>query len=959
MYHAVKQLFRLPVLILFVPRAAISQFVSTCMILIFLAQQLLHALMAAWFPSRNVFPPSSISINNSANKRQEIEVVMQHDFEQFIDPTATSLDPPMPPAPLGKGTPEQGTGHFWFVRFWKWLRSWFRTATFSPDFLPAPWSSPAFGYLVAILSQIAVVVAVTLLLQSFPAFSFPESFFLLVILLVALGWGAGPSFVATFICAALIIALIIPPYHSLALAHEENAFGVFLLLIVGLIISVLTSRIQRISLSALALSRRQEAIIEAIPDSLIIYDTSGKVVSFNQAARKNLPPEHQALAVSDMADSIQLRTLNNEVLPLDAYPFFRALRGENVTNAELRYRLLGNQQEQERFVSVSAAPLPVTNTKDIERVIVITHDISPLYHVEREARERAQQLQTIFEAIADALFILYPDGSPAQMNEAARALLDLPPGSVLDITHGLPFDLLDEQGEVLSHDRWPQNLLFQGERLHGATTPDVLLRTHSGKTSYLNISGAPLYDSDGQIRAAVLVCRDVTERHHLEHRIRASLDALIQMAQVMVQGTEPDALSPEEGSSFASRKVMHRLAELTREVLGCQRLGITGVEPETELLRPLAVVGLSPELEQQWWQEQEAQEVHLSDNPDPAMLEQFLAEEIMLIDLTQPPYNSQPNPYGIRQMLVAPLILGTRILGILSLDYGGLDHFYTADELALTKAVARLAAFIIERDRLLAETALARADALAALETTRRMDEFIGIASHEMKTPLTSVKGNVQLAQYRLKRMLQRLPAEDESNRSNLEELNMLLSRAERQANVQNRLVSDLLDVSRIAAAKLEMHFAPTDLTQTVSEAVENQRLASVHRTIWLYPSAQSIPVLADADRISQVVSNYLSNALKYSTTESPVEVSLTIEGNHARVSVRDQGSGLSLEEQELIWERFYRVPGIKVSSGSGIGLGLGLYICRTIIEQHQGSVGVESTPGQGSTFWFRLPIAA
>ncbi len=115
-----------------------------------------------------------------------------------------------------------------------------------------------------------------------------------------------------------------------------------------------------------------------------------------------------------------------------------------------------------------------------------------------------------------------------------------------------------------------------------------------------------------------------------------------------------------------------------------------------------------------------------------------------------------------------------------------------------------------------------------------------------------------------------------------------------------------------------------------------------------------------DADRIGQVVTNYVSNALKYSAPDRPVAVSLRVANGEATVRVRDEGPGLTPEQQQHIWDRYRRVQGVAIqdnAQGAGGGLGLGLYISRGIIEQHGGRVGVESAPSQGSTFWFTLPL--
>ncbi|MEO6887425.1 MAG: ATP-binding protein [Ktedonobacteraceae bacterium] len=244
-------------------------------------------------------------------------------------------------------------------------------------------------------------------------------------------------------------------------------------------------------------------------------------------------------------------------------------------------------------------------------------------------------------------------------------------------------------------------------------------------------------------------------------------------------------------------------------------------------------------------------------------------------------------------------------------------------------------------------------------EAINRMDEFIGIAGHELRTPLTAIKGNVQLARRQLGRVLKQETPLPEGLASTIANVQGFLERTERQVSMQNRLVSDLLDISRIQTGRLKLQCEQHDLVALVREVVEDQRLLSPARSIHLdrLPPGE-VPVLADADRLRQVVNNYLSNALKYSETTSPIEVGVERMGTQARVLVRDHGPGLSQADQQRVWERFYRALSVENKSPSAAGLGLGLHISRMIIEQHSGQVGVESEPGTGSTFWFALPLA-
>lgn len=260
----------------------------------------------------------------------------------------------------------------------------------------------------------------------------------------------------------------------------------------------------------------------------------------------------------------------------------------------------------------------------------------------------------------------------------------------------------------------------------------------------------------------------------------------------------------------------------------------------------------------------------------------------------------------------------------------------------------------------------AQSQVVALHEEKRRLEDFLGLATHELRTPLTTIKANTQLALRRLKNILQHPTTLLGDSEKKIEAASSMLERVEHQISVLNRLVGDMLDVSRIQSGRPQMYMShePHNLLSIVEAVVQEQQKATPERNISMhFPACDQVNICGDAERIGQVISHYLMNALKYSETSQPVLVELLLEQQAsdqriARVNVQDKGQGLALAEQQRVWECFYQVPGVKVLSGSGVGLGIGLYISRSLIEWHGGSVGIDSQPGAGSTFWFTLPLA-
>ncbi len=464
-------------------------------------------------------------------------------------------------------------------------------------------------------------------------------------------------------------------------------------------------------------------------------------------------------------------------------------------------------------------------------------------------------------------------------------------------------------------------------------------------------------DAGGQIIGAVVIVRDVTERRRLEHQTHEALDALLAMAEALVQAPEAAPTdrpaAPEAGSAHQTAQ---RLVELAQRVLGGERLSLIALDQQTGAQRPVATIRPSATEERQWWAG--VSRFRVDDYLVPALLARLQAGEVVLADLTQPPAAAAPDrpTFGGRAALVAPMRLRARLVGILVLSYSTAEPAVTSEERALAGAVAKLAALVLERERLLGEREAARATALALTETTQRMDEFLGVATHELRTPVTSSVLSVALAARRLESLLAQVSAPDSELASQLDGLRRVLAGAEASTERLSQLVVDLLDVSRIRAGQLELRPEPSDLAAIVRDAVAEQRQLAPTRVIQLRLPA-TVPVVVDAVRIGQVVTNYLSNALKYAPEDRPVAARVAARGGRARVSVRDEGPGLPAEEQRRIWERYHRAPGVSAHAGAGGGLGLGLYISRTIIERHQGAVGVRSAPGKGSTFWFVLPV--
>ncbi len=227
-----------------------------------------------------------------------------------------------------------------------------------------------------------------------------------------------------------------------------------------------------------------------------------------------------------------------------------------------------------------------------------------------------------------------------------------------------------------------------------------------------------------------------------------------------------------------------------------------------------------------------------------------------------------------------------------------------------------------------------------ALRLLKQKDEFFSVASHELKTPVTTIKGFAQL----LAVEAEKLPPKSF----------YFVEKINNQVDKLTRLINDLLDISRIETGKLKFRRRVFELRQLVEETVQDLKVG-IPRHRLVVKLKEKFWVFGDVDRIAQVLTNLVNNAVKYSPQAKKIIISLAKEGKYAKVSVEDFGIGIDKKSEQRIFERFYQQK--KAKSEAYPGLGLGLYISSSIIKAHQGKIGARRKINKGTIFYFNLPF--
>ncbi|MBV8517219.1 MAG: GAF domain-containing protein [Acidobacteria bacterium] len=541
---------------------------------------------------------------------------------------------------------------------------------------------------------------------------------------------------------------------------------------------------------------------------------------------------------------------------------------------------------------------------------------------------QVRRTEAMIAGMSDGVMLVDGEGKTVFINPAGQRLLGKADIGVPIFRQSEVYRLRDEHARLLDPEELPAaQALSTGRAVHDMT---VLIAREDLRVA-VSMSATPLHE-EGRTSGVVVTFRDITERRALEEQMQLQAER----AQILA----------DAGAFFSSNIdptwVTQAIAERVAEVLGDWSAVILKSSESKELSvasiyhRDMASLGLA-------WSYIYRQPLVVGEGiigqvvstGYPSLTTNIRAAA----DMTNPG-TYHPMPMKLASLLILPLRTRREMLGALIIAANDPDRAMTDDKLPLAEILAERAALAIENAKLYTE----QVDARRKVEDLSRLkDEFLSIASHELRTPVTSIKGYTQLAKMLIK----------EGDLSTSEEyLDIALDQIDRMS----RLILELLDVSRIETGRLEIRREPIAWSHFVRDVVHRHHTAVSDRRFHVSVPDDDKIVTGDRDRLEQVLGNLLENAVKYSPDGSDITVTVEDKGEAFVTAVCDRGIGIPADELGQVFERFHR--GRQVSSTNYGGLGLGLYITKQIIERHGGAIWVESKEGQGTRFFFSLPAA-
>jgi len=639
------------------------------------------------------------------------------------------------------------------------------------------------------------------------------------------------------------------------------------------------------------------AIIDGSDDAIIGKTLEGYITSWNGGAERifgysasEAIGRHITLIIPQDRYSEEVHILNS------------IKRGEYIQNFQTE-RIAKNGA----LVSISLFVSPIRNA--MNEIVGVSKIARNITH-QKLAAEKQVMLAAIIENSDDAIISKTLDGYVTSWNYGAYRVFGYTEEEMIGqhITKLIPAYRLQEEDEIITN-------IKNGNRIEHFET----IRLHKqGHELDISLTISPIKDLNGVIVGASKIARDITE----EKRAKETINQQVKKLEIL--NSIGKLISEKMDVEFILQKVTDATTQIVGAAFGA--FFYNTVDEKGEALMLYTLSGASRETFDKLGMPRNTEVFNPTFNG---------LGVVRVDDITKDPRYGHNSPHHgmpeghlpVVSYLAVPVIsTAGNVLGGLFFGHPEPGRFKAEHE-DLVVSLASQASVALDNSKLFEEVR----------ELSRKKDEFIALATHELKTPLTSMSGYMQLLQKKVT---------DEKNA-------VFIEKAINQLTKLNTLITDLFDIAKVQAGKLQLDVEQIELAEFLAEVVEGLRSTSNTHQLRYVPG-EPVWIGGDKIRLEQVITNLIGNAIKYSPQADQVDIELKRVGNEAVVAVRDKGMGISQENLKNIFSQFYRVEGVNSNIS---GLGLGLYISKEIIERHHGHIEVESEYKKGSVFSFRLPI--
>ncbi|UOE49180.1 PAS domain S-box protein [Mucilaginibacter sp. SMC90] len=639
-----------------------------------------------------------------------------------------------------------------------------------------------------------------------------------------------------------------------------------------------------------------QSIFEGIDDAIFCHDLDMRITHWNPAAERLFGYGHEEI----INESVYL--LIPEERQQEKMEIMRdIMEGKRIGHFKTIRR---TREGVEIPVSITISPI-----RDQEGQVIGSSQVARSIIEENTAEEKQARLAAIVASSDDAIVGKSLQGIITSWNIGAEKMFGYTEQEAIGqhISLLIPPERLDEEDIIIGNIR-------AGKKVDHFQT---IRRTKGGQQLHISLTVSPILNKAGEIIGASKIARNITAQKEAERSIAKSMERM----EIL------NSISKSINEDLDLQHILQKVTDATTRLTGADfgAFFYNQVDQAGESYWLYTISGAPRAAFENFPMPRNTAVFHPT----------FSGEGVVRVDdVTKDPRYGKNSPYfgmpeghlPVVSYLAVPVITHSGVvIGGLFFGHQQAGIFKEEHE-DLVVTVASQAAVAIDNSRLFEEVK----------DLSNKKDEFIALASHELKTPLTSMSGFLQILERTVPDGIAKSFAE----------------KALKQLAKLNDLVNDLFDISKIQAGKLQLNFEPFDLSDLLDEIADTFGQTHAHYNLKMAADGE-LWVSGDKMRLEQVLTNLLGNAVKYAPDAREVSMIAIRTGNEVRISVKDQGPGILPENQQHIFSQFYRV---KEQERKTSGLGLGLYISKDIIDRHGGRIWVESTPGHGATFTFSLP---